>query len=487
MTASMHEWDESTDLFAHAVIGYAIERLKVPKDPQWGAHKATDLAATLDTSITPTGIGGHAALAMFRDVLMPACRPMDDPLNLAYVPTAPSIAATMFDLVVSASSIFGGNWEAGTGAIAAENTALRWLADLAGFPAEAGGVFVSGGSAANLSALATARHRAQQRRTELGLGRPARWCIVTTDEVHASVRAAARIMDVDVLEAPTDDLGRFTGAALAAVLAEHSGVDRVSTSGRAADVTRHATGAAGDSDTAVFAVVATGGTTNAGAVDELDALADVCADHDLWLHIDGAYGLAALCSDLVGDTFRGIERADSFGVDPHKWLFAPYDCAALVYREPAHAAAAHAQHGAYLDAVNRNDWNPSDYAYHLSRRARGLPLWFSLATYGTAAYTEAVDVSIATARTLAADIAARPGFDLLLEPQLSIVLFTLDGWTRDDYLAWSTQRAREGVALLVPTTWKGEPCMRICLVNPRTRLDDVRSLLDDLAGFPLRR
>jgi glutamate/tyrosine decarboxylase-like PLP-dependent enzyme len=462
MTASMHEWDESTDLFAHAVIGYAIERLKVPKDPQWGAHRATDLAASLDTSITPTGIGGHAALAMFRDVLMPACRPMDDPLNLAYVPTAPSIAATMFDLVVSASSIFGGNWEAGTGAIAAENTALRWLADLAGFPADAGGVFVSGGSAANLSALATARHRAQHRRAEQGLGRPTRWCIVTTDEVHASVRAAARIMDVDVLEAPTDVLGRFTGSALVDVLAEHS-------------------------DLAVFAVVATGGTTNAGAVDELDALADVCAAHGLWLHIDGAYGLAALCSDLVGDTFRGIERADSFGVDPHKWLFAPYDCAALVYREPAWAAAAHAQHGSYLDAVNRSDWNPSDYAYHLSRRARGLPLWFSLATYGTAAYTEAVDVSIATARTLAADIAARPGFDLLLEPQLSIVLFTLDGWTRDDYLAWSTQRAREGVALLVPTTWKGEPCMRICLVNPRTRLEDVQSLLDDLAGFPLRR
>jgi glutamate/tyrosine decarboxylase-like PLP-dependent enzyme len=387
---------------------------------------------------------------------------MDDPLNLAYVPTAPSIAATMFDLVVSASSIFGGNWEAGTGAIAAENTALRWLADLAGFPAEAGGVFVSGGSAANLSALATARHRAQHRRAEQGLGRPTRWCIVTTDEVHASVRAAARIMDVDVLEAPTDVLGRFTGSALVDVLAEHS-------------------------DLAVFAVVATGGTTNAGAVDELDALADVCAAHGLWLHIDGAYGLAALCSDLVGDTFRGIERADSFGVDPHKWLFAPYDCAALVYREPAWAAAAHAQHGSYLDAVNRSDWNPSDYAYHLSRRARGLPLWFSLATYGTAAYTEAVDVSIATARTLAADIAARPGFDLLLEPQLSIVLFTLDGWTRDDYLAWSTQRAREGVALLVPTTWKGEPCMRICLVNPRTRLEDVQSLLDDLAGFPLRR
>jgi len=492
MTASMHEWDESTDLFAHAVIGYAIERLKVPKNPQWGAHYGADLATTVDATITDAGIGGHAALAVFRDVLMPACRPMDDSLNLAYVPTAPSIAATMFDLVVSASSIFGGNWEAGAGAIAAENAALRWLADLAGFPAEAGGVFVSGGSAANLSALATARHRAQQRRTEQGLGRPTRWCIVTTDEVHASVRAAARIMDVDVIAAPTDDLGRFTGAALADVLSAHGFTPNrtpenqpVSTSRPQADATRHAPGVGGD--LGVFAVVATGGTTNAGAVDELDALADVCAEHDLWLHIDGAYGLAALCSDLVGDTFRGIERADSFGVDPHKWLFAPYDCAALVYREPVYAAAAHAQHGAYLDAVNRSDWNPSDYAYHLSRRARGLPLWFSLATYGTAAYTEAVDVSIATARALAADIAARPGFHLLLEPQLSIVLFTLDGWTRDDYLAWSTQRAREGVALLVPTTWKGSPCMRICLVNPRTRQADVQSLLDDLARFPLRR
>ncbi|MFZ4719612.1 MAG: pyridoxal phosphate-dependent decarboxylase family protein [Ilumatobacteraceae bacterium] len=452
MPANMHEWDAETNLFAHSVIGYAIERLQLPKDPQWGAHPADELAAQLGHTVCPAGVGGAEALRIFRDVLMPATRPMDDAMNLAYVPTAPSIAATMFDLVVSASSIFGGNWEAGAGAIAAENQAIRWLADLAGFPAEAGGVFVSGGSSANLSALVTARHVAAERH-----GRPPRWTIACTDEVHASVRAAARVMDVEVLGVPTDEHGRLTGAALREALDTHGGEG-------------------------VFAVVATGGTTNAGAIDDLDGIAEVCAERGIWLHVDGAYGLAALCSGIARDRFHGIERADSFGVDPHKWLFAPYDCAALVYRDPMPAAAAHAQHGAYLDAVNRGDWNPSDYAYHLSRRARGLPLWFSLATYGTDAYTEAVDVSIRTARRFADEITARPGFGLLLEPELSVVLFTVDGWTKDEYLAWSRSRAREGVALVVPTSWKGEPCLRVCLVNPRTNPDHVVGLLDDLAG-----
>jgi glutamate/tyrosine decarboxylase-like PLP-dependent enzyme len=364
----------------------------------------------------------------------------------------------MFDLVVSASSIFAGMWDAGAGAIAAENTALRWLADLAGYPEGAGGVFVSGGSAANLSALVTARDA--HRRRSAGAAAAHRPTIVTTDEVHASVRAAARVMDVEVLEVPTDEYGRLTGAALARTL--------------------HESGHPG-----VFAVVATGGTTNAGAVDELDAIADVCDAHGLWLHVDGAYGLAALCSATAREAFRGVERSHSFGVDPHKWLFAPYDCAALVYRDPQPAALAHAQHGAYLDAVDRSQWNPSDYAYHLSRRARGLPLWFSLATYGTDAYTAAVDASIRMARDVAAEIRQRQGFRLLLQPQLSIVLFTIDGWRLDDMRAWSDDRAKAGRALVVPTAWRGEPCMRMCFVNPRTSFDDIVAVLDDMASWPV--
>ena len=458
MAPSMHSWDDETDVFAHSVIGYAIERLQLPKDTQWGAHPASELAAELEHVLTPEGVGGLEALRLFREVLLPACRPMDDPMNLAYVPTAPSVASTMFDLVVSASSIFGGNWEAGAGAIAAENQALRWLADLAGFPEGAGGVFVSGGSAANLSALVTAREVFSQRRSS----RPARYTVAVTEEVHASVRAAARVMDVDVLPVHTDDHGRMTGATLEAAISAHDALDPAH---------------------GVFAVVATGGTTNAGVVDELDGIADVCAARGLWMHVDGAYGLAALCSTLARDKFHGIERADSFGVDPHKWLFAPYDSAALIYRDPAPAAATHAQHGAYLDAVDRGDWNPSDYAYHLSRRARGLPLWFGLATYGTLAYSAAVDGAIRTAHGFAAAVDDRPEFQLLLPPELSVVLFTRVGWTGEQYSQWSKRRATEGRFLVVPTSWKGQPCLRICVVHPRTSLEQITTILDDLAVY----
>ena len=466
----MHVWDGETELFADSVIGYAIERLRVPKDPQWGASPADELAAALAGAVCAHGAGAHEAMRLFSDVLLPACRPMDDPLNLAYVPTAPTLAATMFDLVVSSVSIFGGNWEAGAGAIAAENQAIRWLADLAGLPDTAGGVFLPGGSAVNLSALATARTVFTNR-----FGRPQRFTVAATEDVHASVRAAARVMDIDVLTVPLDGRGRMTGAALQTALTDHASNNDSGDN----DSGDNDSGADGAPD-GVFAVVATGGTTNAGAIDDLDGIADVCADRDIWLHVDGAYGLAALASPTGRARLRGIDRVDSFGVDPHKWLFAPYDCAALVYRDPSPAAETHAQHGNYLDAVDRGEWNPSDYAYHLSRRARGLPLWFSLVTYGTQAYADAIDASLQSAAAFAAEVDRRDGFRLLLEPELSVVLFTRDGWTREMYLQWSRERAREGRWLVVPTTWQGQPCLRICLVNPRTHRADLFAILDDL-------
>lgn len=453
---SMHVWSDRADLLAHSLVGYAVERVRLPKEPTWGARPASELKDALSGSITPQGIGGHQALRIFRDVLTPACRPMDDPLNLAYVPTAPTLASILFDLVVSASSIFGGQWEAGAGAIAAENEALEWLADLAGFPAGAGGCFVSGGSAANLNALVVARHHALDR---LGLReRPTRWRFAATEQVHASARAAGRVMDVDVIGVPSDDHGRMTGVAL--------------------DETLDRTGADG-----VFAVVASAGTTNNGAVDRLDSIADVCRRRGLWLHVDGAYGAAGLCASSARDRFVGIEAADSFSVDPHKWLFGPYDSAALVYRDPELARVVHTQHGVYLDEVDRSEWNPSDYAFHLSRRARGLPLWFSLATYGTAAYEAAVERTLETARGFAATIAARSDFELLMEPDLSVVLFARPDWSDDDYRTWSRSRAAAGTALIVPTTWRGEMCFRVCIVNPKTELDQLLALLDDMAAW----
>ncbi len=434
-----------------AVLDWAHRRIVDGQDPQSGARPAADLEAELSASIGPAGIGGREALRRFAEVIVPATRAQGHHMNLAYVPSAPTPASLTFDVAVSAAEIFAGTWEVGAGAIHAENQALDWLADLAGFPSTAGGTFVQGGTVGNLSALAVARARARSR----GAVPDTRWAIAATAGAHSSIRSAARVLDCEIVSVPVDDAGRFTGAALDAALDEAQGVT-------------------------VFAVVATGGTTNAGIVDELAAIADVCEQRDLWLHVDGAYGLAALLAPSVRHRFDGIERADSFVVDPHKWLFAPYDCCALVYRDPGDATVVHAQHAEYLDLVDRSDWNPSDYAIQLTRRARGLPLWFSLATYGTDRYVEAVEQGLTTARAITEGIRSAEHLELVLEPDLSIVLFRRIGWSADRMVEWSGEHAEAGTVLIIPTAWRGESVFRICVVSPDTVAEHVLAVLDTM-------
>ena len=170
----------------------------------------------------------------------------------------------------------------------------------------------------------------------------------------------------------------------------------------------------------IFAVVGTAGSTNLGIVDDLASVAEVTTEHGWWLHVDGAYGGAGLAAPSVRHLYAGIEHADSFIVDPHKWLFAPYDCCALVYRDPVLARAAHTQKAGYLDPVTvEGEWNPSDFSIQLTRRARGLPFWFSLAVHGTQAYTDAVEQTLATARAGRKLIEDAEHLRLLVEPDLS--------------------------------------------------------------------
>jgi glutamate/tyrosine decarboxylase-like PLP-dependent enzyme len=232
----------------------------------------------------------------------------------------------------------------------------------------------------------------------------------------------------------------------------------------------------------LFAVVASAGSTNAGTIDDLEGVAEVSRERGVWFHVDGAYGGAALLAPSVRDRFRGIEHADSFIVDPHKWLFAPFDSCALIYRDPETARSAHRQDASYLDALNASsEWNPSDFAHHLSRRARGLPLWFSLATYGTDAYREAIERVLAVTRETAAEIERRPELELVVEPELSVVLFRRLGWSPADYEDWWPRALESQVGFVQPTTWEGEKVARLCFVNPRTTIDHVRALLGTMA------
>ena len=228
------------------------------------------------------------------------------------------------------------------------------------------------------------------------------------------------------------------------------------------------------------AVVATSGTTNAGIIDDLAGVAAVAREYQLWFHVDGAYGGAGLFAPSVRSRYDGIQNADSFIVDPHKWLFAPFDCAALLYREPSIARSVHRQDASYLDVIHDTpgEWNPTDYAYHLTRRARGLPLWFSLAVYGVTAYTEAIEAALELARQTAAEIKSRDQLELIREPDLGVVLFRRRGWTPAQYAEWADRLLQDQVAFIPPSAWEGETVARFAFLHPRTSMDLVREILD---------
>jgi glutamate/tyrosine decarboxylase-like PLP-dependent enzyme len=405
--------------------------------------------------IGPEGNDPAEVLQLWTEQLAPTVIAVDSPRFLSFVPAAPTQAAVLFDMLVSCSSIQGVSWLLASGPIAAENQVLRLLADLAGMPADAGGCFVSGGSAGNLSALVTARDTARRRR---GLGPYDRVRFAVSDQAHSSIGNALRIIGVEAFTVPTVD-HRLTGPALRAALLSD----------------------ADPSD--VIGVAATAGTTNAGIIDDLAGIASVVREFDLWFHVDGAYGGAGLLAPSVRDRYQGIEHADSLVIDPHKWLFAPFDCAALLYRDPRLARAAHTQDASYLDALHTDDaqWNPSDYAHHLSRRARGLPLWFSLAVHGTRAYSEAVEKALTLARDTSTLIRSTPYLELIREPELSAVLFRRVGWEAEDYAGWSARLLAGQTAFVAPTGWEGETVARFAFLHPRTTLDMVEEIVGTMA------
>lgn len=428
------------------ILAWTKKRILEGGDPKHGAQTAAALDPKLAGSITQSGIGGQAAFKLFTDVIVPSTRPFGHPTSLSFVASAPSHAALSFDAALGATGIFAGNWDGGAGAIHAENQTLAWLSDMAGWDESAGGVFVAGGTLGNLSALHAARSW-KARRTQ----KPERWAILCSREAHSSIRAVAQVMDVDVIEVKPDETGKMYGAAARAAVQSN-----------------------------VFAIVANAGATNCGAVDDIAGLADVAEEHDLWLHLDGAYGLAALADPATRPVFDGIAHAHSFIVDPHKWLFAPYDSCALVYRNAADGANAHGQSAEYLDAVDTTHINPSDYALHLTRRARGLPLWYSLATHGTDAYGLAIAQTIKTAAEIAQAIDGMPKVKLVLGPQLSVVLFKPTKLSDAEMDAWAETHRRSGALLCLPTTWRGQKVFRLCIVNPETQAKDVVHVLDTL-------
>ena len=454
----MHSVDATTESMIRSVLAYAENRLRLDPVPlDRGSRDPAELEAALNGLLGPGPHNPDQVLGVYTSVVAPAVISADSPRFLGFIPAAPTKASLLFDMLVSCASIQGISWLEAAGAIHAENKVLRLIADRAGMPETAGGCFVSGGSAGNLSALVVAREVAK-RKAGSAASAARRWRVAVSEDAHSSITNTLRICEMDPLIVTSDD-HRLTGAALRAAIA-----------------------ADGDSRS-LAAVVATSGTTNAGIIDDLAGVAEVAREHGLWFHVDGAYGGAGLFAPSVRSKYDGIEHADSFIVDPHKWLFAPFDCAALLYRNPSVARSVHKQDASYLDVIHDTpgEWNPTDYAYHLTRRARGLPLWFSLAVYGVDAYTEAIEAAIELARQTAAEIRARDHLELIREPGLGVVLFRRRGWDSAAYTRWADQLLTDQVAFIPPSAWEGQTVARFAFLHPHTSMDLVRQILDRMA------
>ena len=450
----MHQFNQELENLANEILQYSLLRIK-ENPPLDGPKSENELNTLVGNTITEKGLGGSEALKIFVDVLARACISTDHPRYLAFIPSAPSEHASLFDMVVGASALYGGSWLEGSGAVFAENQALRWISDLANLPSSAGGVFVQGGTTGNLSALVTARNYHKKRGKNV-----TKWVIATSSESHSSVKSAADIMDTGILLVKPDKNGILQGDTLALAIDNYHKKNPTHQ---------------------IFAVVATAGTTNLGIIDNLKSIAKVTKERKIWFHIDGAYGLAALCAPSVRKLFEGVEQADSLIVDPHKWLFAPFDACALIYRNPKLAKQAHLQKASYLETLDEKlEWNPTDYAVHLTRRARGLPFWFSLAANGTAEYSIAMEKTLALTQYAASQIRAHENLTLIMEPTLSIVAFVRKNWEYLDYKNWSEKLLKDQIGFVTPSSHKGKPILRFAIVNPWTSKRDIDMILETL-------
>jgi aromatic-L-amino-acid decarboxylase len=276
--------------------------------------------------------------------------------------------------------------------------------------------------------------------------------VVVGSDAHSSIVNTLRLLEMDALVIDTPDHRLTADAVRDGVLQDAANI---------------------------AAVVCTSGTTNAGIIDDLAGVGAIARERGWWFHVDGAYGGSGIFARSLRPKYAGLEQADSFILDPHKWLFTPFDCCALLYREPELARATHTQDASYLDVIHTSEgeWNPSDYAYQLTRRARGLPLWFSMAVYGLEAYRQAIEAAATLAIQTAELIKAAPQLELIREPDLGVVLFRRLDWKPEDYDAWAQRLHEDQVAFIPPTKWEGETVGRFAFLHPGTSLELVREVL----------
>lgn len=413
----------------------------------------------------PLPEAGTAAACVLNEALrevFPHLSPVNHPRFFAFIPSPSNFVSAMAEALVAGYNGFAGTWIETSGLAVNELVVMDWLRDRCGFPEGAGGLCVSGGSAANLTALAAARTDRLGADFRDGVA----YCSAQT---HASIDRALRLLGFaphQLRRLPTDDDFRLDLAALQQALAE----DR----------------AAGQRP---FCVIANAGTTNTGAVDPLEPLADLCFQENLWLHVDGAYGASVMLSDQGSALLPGLGRAHSLSLDPHKWLFQPYEIGCVLVRDPRVLRRTFSMHAEYLEDTKRaeEEVNFAEYGLQLTRRANAFKLWFSLKVFGRQAFAEAIDHGLHLARYAETWLRERPAWEVFAPATLGIVAFrhAPTGLSAAEQDAHNLQLAEtlnaSGFAMLSTTTLRGRTALRLCPIHPETTEADLEATLERLA------
>lgn len=449
-----------------SMVDQAMDRIvryieSLPRQPAADVSGAAELARSVMEPLPEQGMLFEALLDRLFGDLVPKSFNTAGPGYLAYIPGGGLFHSAVADLISDSVNRYVGVWLAAPALSQLEATVIQWFAQIIGYPREARGLLTTGGSLANFSAVVTARRSLLQEDFLSGT-------LYTSDQVHHSVVKAAILAgfpERNVRELPSDDRFRIRPDSL-----------------------REAISADRKSGYTPFLIVGSAGTTNTGAVDDLDALADIARREAMWLHIDAAYGGFFMLTERGRKVMRGIERADSVTLDPHKALFLPYGTGSLLVRDGTALRQAHTLHAEYLPPM-QDDPDLVDfclYSPELSRAFRGLRVWLPLKMHGASPFRKNLEEKLDLTQWATDQLRLIPGIQVVAEPQLSVVAFRLfrSGLSRKELNALNRTlldkiNAKKRV-YLTATTLRGDFVIRICVVSFRTHLDRMQAALEDI-------
>jgi len=438
------------------VVDVIVDHFAGIHDESVGRKAGRDELEALLRSPAPEEPGNPSEIfAPLKEQLFTNMLHVDHPRFFAFVPGPNNFVSVMADALAAGFNTFTGTWFAGSGPAEVELIVIDWLRQICGFPEGAGGLFVSGGSMANLTGIAVGRHeRLDDDVTDA--------VAYIGDQCHSSVARALRVLGIKrdhIRTIASDSDFRLSMDSLISAVAEDRAAGR-----------------------RPFCVVANAGSTNTGAVDPLVDIADLCKREDLWFHIDGAYGAPAVLTEQGRAELRGLELADSLSLDPHKWLFQSFEVGCVLVRDRSLLLRTFQVMPEYLRDTEgvSDEVNFGNYGVQLTRSFRALKLWLSIRTFGLANFRKAIARGMAIAEIAERELAATEGWEIVTPARLAVVTFRFAPPGLDDAAVDALQGRMveailaDGYALATSTVLSGRPVLRFCTINPRTTDNEIR-------------